>query len=177
MVSNETLDSVFLTEEAFVRRLHLEQRRAERSWRALVLVLLEVGRLLEAGQKLAVGERIAEVLATSIRETNVRGSYEKRSAIGVIFTEVDGGDGASIGNALVTKVHHLLSSKLTTHRVGQITLSFYVFPEDWDKGSKNGSEQELDKVPNWRGFRELAFRGNFDARSPARRRSWLRQPR
>lgn len=140
MVPKATVDSVFLTEEAFVRRLHLEQRRTERSRRPFVLVLLEVGSLLKAGQKLAVCERIAEVLSISIRETDIRGWYEKGSAIGVIFTEVDGAD-ASIGNALVIKIDRLLSSKLTAHQVGQITLSFYVFPEDWDKGSKNGGRK------------------------------------
>jgi len=116
---------VFLTEEAFVRRLHLEQRRTERSRRPFVLVLLEVGSLLKAGQKLAVCERIAEVLSISIRETDIRGWYEKGSAIGVIFTEVDGGgrlDRERPGH----QIDRLLSSKLTAHQVGQITLSFYV---------------------------------------------------
>ena len=136
--TNATLDSVFLTEEAFVRRLHLEQRRTERSRRSFVLVLLEVGSLLKAGHKQAVCERIAEVLSTSIRETDIRGWYEKGSAIGVIFTEVDSVDGASIGNALVTKIHHLLSSKLTAHQMGQITLSFYVFPRTGTKEAKTG---------------------------------------
>src|SRR5579872_5873492 len=131
MASNATLDPVFLAEEVFVRRLHLEQRRTERSRRPFVLMLLEVGSLLKAGQNLTVCESIAEVLSNSIRDTDIRGWYEKGSAIGVIFTEVDSGDGTSIGNALVTKIRRLLSSKLTAHQVGQITLSFYVFPEDW----------------------------------------------
>jgi lipopolysaccharide/colanic/teichoic acid biosynthesis glycosyltransferase len=142
MVSNSTLDSVFLGEEDFVRKLHLEQRRTERSRRPFVLVLLEVGGHLRAGQKLAACERIAQVLSNSIRETDSRGWYEKGSAIGVIFTEVDAAD-ASIGKALVTKIHGLLSSKLTEHQMEQITLSFYVYPEDWDKGSKSGSADAI----------------------------------
>jgi exopolysaccharide biosynthesis polyprenyl glycosylphosphotransferase len=139
MVSNATLDSVFLTEEAFIRRLHLEQRRTERSRRPFVLVLLEVGSNLKPGQKLAACDKIAEVLSSSIRETDSRGWYEKGSSIGVIFTEADAADGPSIGNTLVAKIHRMLSSKLTAHQVEEITLSFYVFPEDWDKGSKSGS--------------------------------------
>jgi lipopolysaccharide/colanic/teichoic acid biosynthesis glycosyltransferase len=142
MVSNATLDSIFLSEEDFVRKLHLEQRRTERSRRPFVFVLLEVEGHLKAEQKLAACERIAQVLSNSIRETDSRGWYEKGSAIGVIFTEVDATD-ASIGKALVAKINGLLSSKLTAHQVGQITLSFYVFPEDWDKGSKNGSARAI----------------------------------
>jgi lipopolysaccharide/colanic/teichoic acid biosynthesis glycosyltransferase len=139
MAPKATLDSVYLTEEGFVRRLHLEQRRTERSRRPFVFLLLEAGRLLKAGQKEAVCERIMDALSTSIRETDIRGWYKSGSAIGVIFTEIGSADGASIGDALVTKIHLVLSSKLTAHQMGQITLSSYVFPEDWDKGSKNGS--------------------------------------
>jgi exopolysaccharide biosynthesis polyprenyl glycosylphosphotransferase len=139
MVPTSTSDSVFLTEEAFIRRLHLEQRRTERSRRPFVLLLLEAGSLLKAGQKPKVCERIVEVLSTSTRETDLRGWYEEGSAIGVIFTEVDSAEGASIGNALVTKIRRLLSTKLSAHQMALITLSFYVFPEDWDKGSRDGS--------------------------------------
>src|ERR1700733_161888 len=101
MVSNATLDSLFLTEETFVRKLHLEQRRTERSRRPFVLVLLEVGNHLKPGPRLAACERIAEALSNSIRETDSRGWYEKGSSIGVIFTEVDATEGASIGSVLV----------------------------------------------------------------------------
>jgi exopolysaccharide biosynthesis polyprenyl glycosylphosphotransferase len=139
MEPNATLNSIFLTEEAFVSRLHLEQRRTERSRRPFVFVLFEVGDRLKGDRKLAVCERIAEVLSTSIRDTDIRGWYENGSAIGVIFTEVGQTDGAAIGNALVTKMQQLLSSKLTASEVGEVALSFYVFPEDWDKGNKNGS--------------------------------------
>ncbi len=40
---------------------------------------------------------------------------------------------------LVAKIQRLLESKLTARELGEVTLSFYVFPEDWDIGSKSGS--------------------------------------
>src|SRR5580698_2671098 len=130
MVPNTTPDSVFLTEEAFVRRLHLEQRRTERSRRPFVFVLLEV-ESAKGGEKAALCERIAEALATAIRETDIRGWYEKGTAIGVIFTEIGLSLSASIGNSLVGKIRGLLESKLTVPEMKQVALSFYVFPEDW----------------------------------------------
>jgi exopolysaccharide biosynthesis polyprenyl glycosylphosphotransferase len=139
MARNKIPDSAFLSEEAFIRRLHLEQRRTERSRRSFVLVLLEARSLLKAGQNLGISERIVEALSTSIRETDLRGWYQQGSTMGVIFTEVSTADGLPIGNTLVAKIHHLLSSKLTSHQMEQITLSFYVFPEDWDRGSKDRS--------------------------------------
>jgi exopolysaccharide biosynthesis polyprenyl glycosylphosphotransferase len=139
MAPKSTPDSVLLTEEAFVRRLHLEQRRTERSRRPFVFLLLEAGSLLKAGQKLAVCERVAEALSASIRETDIRGWYDDGSAIGVIFTELGSADGALIGDSLAAKVHRLLSCKLTAHQMRQITVSYYVFPEDWDRGSQDRS--------------------------------------
>ena len=132
---------MFLTEEAFrpSASFGAKKNRTLALTGGFVLVLLEVGNQPKAGQKLAACERIAEVLSNSIRETDIRGWYETGSSIGVIFTEVDSADGSSIGSALVTKIERLLSCKLTAHQVGKITLSFYVFPEDWDKGSKSGS--------------------------------------
>lgn len=139
MAANTTPGSGLLSDEAFVRRLHLEQRRTERSRRPFVFVLLEVESRLKPGLKQALCEQIADALTNSIRETDIRGWYENGSAIGVIFTEVGTADGTSIGNELAAKVNTLLSSKLSAAQMGQIALTFYVFPEDWAKGSKDGS--------------------------------------
>jgi exopolysaccharide biosynthesis polyprenyl glycosylphosphotransferase len=102
-------------------------------------MLLEVESPRKDGQKLAVCEQIAEALSTSIRETDVRGWYQKGSAIGVIFTEIGVESSTSIGSALVNKIQCLLSTKLSAHQMAQVTLSAYVFPEDWDRGGKNRS--------------------------------------
>jgi exopolysaccharide biosynthesis polyprenyl glycosylphosphotransferase len=139
MVPNAIPEYGFITEEAFVRRLHLEQKRTERSRRSFVFVLLEARNLIKGGQKQGVCERIAETLALSTRETDIKGWYEKGSSVGVIFTEVGAAPGASIGNLLVAKIQRLLESKLSARELGEVKLSFYVFPEDWDIGSKSGS--------------------------------------
>lgn len=126
----------FLDEDAFVRRLHLEQRRTERSKRPFVFILLESA-LLKDGRNQEACHQILNVLSRSIRETDVKGWYESGSSIGLIFTEIGSTNDPSIGNALLEKVRGLIESKLSSDDVSRICFSFYVFPEDWDK--ENGS--------------------------------------
>ncbi len=128
-------DSAFLAEEAFIGRLHLEQKRTERSRRPFVLMLLESASLLNAGQNHGVFDQILRLLSRSIRETDIRGWYEDGAAIGVIFTEIGASDAHSVGSSLVRKMRALLAGALGLDQVNQIQLSYYVFPEDWDKES------------------------------------------
>ena len=136
MPAHSAPDFGFLNQEAFVRRLHLEQKRTERSRRPFVFVLLK-SILLKEGRKQDACHHILSVLSNSIRETDIRGWYENGSSIGLIFTEIGSTDGHSIGNALLDKVRLLLESKLSADEVGRIGLSFYVFPEDWNKDSES----------------------------------------
>ncbi len=83
--------SEMLAEERFVKQLALERKRAERSGRSFVLMLLDPSRLLrEESREEAIG-RIVSALAQSIRETDIRGWYAE-SVIGVIFTEIGTAD-------------------------------------------------------------------------------------
>jgi len=136
MPAQSAPDFGFLNQEAFVRRLHLEQRRTERSRRPFVFMLLKSA-LLREDRKQEACQRILSVLSNSIRETDIRGWYETGSAIGLIFTEIGATDGQSIGSMLLDKVRVLLESKLSADEVGRIGLSFYVFPEDWNKDNES----------------------------------------
>lgn len=125
-------DLGFLPEEAFVRRLRLEQRRTERSRRPFVFVLLESD-LLKDRESDGACSRILHVLAQSLRETDIRGWYEHGRGIGLIFTEIGPKDAATTGAGLLTKVRGLVESKLSPVEYAQVDFSFYVFPDDWDK--------------------------------------------
>jgi len=131
MVPEIVSDSQFLSEENFVRRLHLEQRRTERSRRSFVLVLLESASLLKAGQHTC--QEIQRLLVQSFRETDIRGWYQNGCALGVIFTEIGAGGDRSVGGHLVERVRELLASNLSPEDAAQVRISFYLFPEDWDK--------------------------------------------
>lgn len=126
--------SEFLTQEFFVRRFQLEQKRTERSRRPFVLMLLESTSLLNAARALGAREKILAALSNSTRETDIKGWYRDASVVGVIFTEIGTTNKESVANTLSTKIGDLLSAMLSAEQIRQVDLSFYVFPEDWDKG-------------------------------------------
>ena len=125
-------DTGFLSEEAFIQRLHLEQRRTERSRRPFVFMLIESS-LLQTERKNGWRRSILKVISGSVRETDIRGWYEDGAAIGLIFTEIGREDGHAIGTQLVEKIQGLLTAQLGGE-IGKVQFSFFVFPEDWDKG-------------------------------------------
>lgn len=132
---------LFLSEDAFIGRLHLEQRRTERSHRPFVFVLLESASLLNENQMEGSRKQILDIVLTAFRETDIRGWYRDGSAVGLIFTEIGPADGRSIGNALIDKVRGLLETRLPERKANEVRLSFYLFPEDWSKD--NGSAQAV----------------------------------
>ena len=133
--------SRILSEDAFIARLHLEQRRTERSHRPFIFVLLESAKLLNESQSQGPQKQILDIVLTAFRETDIRGWYREGSAIGLIFTEIGPAEGRTIGTALLEKIRGLLEGTLSPRQAGQVRLSFYVFPEDWDKNQ--GTEEAV----------------------------------
>jgi lipopolysaccharide/colanic/teichoic acid biosynthesis glycosyltransferase len=121
-----------VSEESFRRSISLERKRTERSQRSFLLVLLDLELMLrEPGGDQAL-KQILAVLSTSVRETDVTGWYKKDAVLGVMFTEVATDARAAIVGAILSRVNGLLYSKLSFCDFNQITISHYIFPEDWD---------------------------------------------
>jgi len=129
-----------LPQEQFLSMLCLERKRTERSHRSFVLMLLSSSKLLRPTHPSEAFEKVVSALARSTRETDIRGWYEEGSTLGVIFTEIGTeADGQAVADALLTKVTHALSSVLSIEQINQISLSFHVFPDDWDSQDPGGS--------------------------------------
>jgi len=139
MLPRENPSSGFLTEDVFIQRLQLEQRRTERSRRPFILMILESPDLLKSDEKQGVRQTVLTVLSTSIRDTDIRGWYRNGSAIGLIFTEVGETECRSIGDVLTKKIRGLLGGKLTPQQAARFQFSFYVFPDDWDREEASGA--------------------------------------
>jgi lipopolysaccharide/colanic/teichoic acid biosynthesis glycosyltransferase len=112
--------------------LSLERRRAERSGRQFVLMLLHVGRALQAHKRDGVLPKVGLALSRSTRETDLIGWYERGSIIGVILTEIDPVDINAVLNAVHNKIGAALRAELSLREVNDIHISFHLFPEDWD---------------------------------------------
>ncbi len=137
--NNQSSMAYILAQEPFLRMLSLERKRTERSHRRFVLMLLQSDSLLKAGDHAGTFQKLLCALARSTRETDIKGWYEDRRILGVIFTEIGGAEGKAIATALLNKVTNALCSTLSIEQINQVSLSFHVFPEDWD--NRNGGRQ------------------------------------
>jgi exopolysaccharide biosynthesis polyprenyl glycosylphosphotransferase len=123
-----------LSEEPFVRLLSLERRRAERSRRQFVLMLLDARGVPEPAAKDKVLLKLASAVSCSIRETDVKGWYEKDCIVGAILTEIGPTDTDmdAVLSAVQLRVGAALRRELTQRQANEIHISFHLFPEKWN---------------------------------------------
>ena len=141
------LEAAILDQEPFVRMLCLERKRTERSGRRFVLMLLEAGSLLKAGNDSQALDRVLLAVTQATRETDIKGWYKSGHVIGVIFTEIDGAHGRAVANALLSRVISALGSTLSIEDINEIRLSFHVYPED-SGGNGNGNPSDPFLYPD-----------------------------
>jgi lipopolysaccharide/colanic/teichoic acid biosynthesis glycosyltransferase len=118
-------------EEGFHVVLTLERRRAERSRKPFVLMLLDAHQ--ENGMALSILQRALGVVALSTRETDLIGWYRDGEVLGVIFTEVAGDGQRVAAETLRTKIRTSLQERLGRETAKKITITLHVFPEHWDR--------------------------------------------
>jgi exopolysaccharide biosynthesis polyprenyl glycosylphosphotransferase len=120
-----------LPETSFLRTLCLERKRAERSRKLFVLMLLDAGTPNEDGKEI-YGKAVPALLS-SIRETDITGWYSDHSTLGVIFAELGEAGKESVLRALQSKIASVLDKSLTAKQAEQVHLTFFCFPESWDE--------------------------------------------
>jgi lipopolysaccharide/colanic/teichoic acid biosynthesis glycosyltransferase len=136
-------DTVVLNAEAFRRMIALERKRSERSRKPFMLLLVDMGKYLSTEKNGKTLERILATLALSSRETDITGWYANDNVLGVLFTEI-ASDSNSIPATIITRVTETLRRNLTAEQFGELSLSFHVFPEDWDhEGEQRPSNPTL----------------------------------
>lgn len=127
-----------LQEEAFQGMISLERKRCERSRNAFVLVLLDTGSNGASGKNGRVLRDLASALLGCVRETDVIGWYKERSVLGVILTELMISKRHSTLSTMLSRLTSTLKDSLTFEQFNQITISFYLFPDDWDDDRLEG---------------------------------------
>jgi hypothetical protein len=127
-------DRSTLREQDFLRVIWHERKRAERSQKASLLMLIEMETQFPAERN---GEALGEILtalAAATRETDVTGWYKDDCVVGVMFTEITVEDGSSIVTTVMTRVSEALRSRLSVRQLNQVSISFHLFPEERDHG-------------------------------------------
>jgi exopolysaccharide biosynthesis polyprenyl glycosylphosphotransferase len=120
-----------LNEEAFRRMISLERKRSERSRKPFVLMLLDMGDQHPSESNRLALRKIAAALSVTARETDLTGWYTEDCAVGVMFTEI-GLAGTATLSTMITRVSNTLRTELPSEQFNQVSISFHVFPEDWD---------------------------------------------
>jgi lipopolysaccharide/colanic/teichoic acid biosynthesis glycosyltransferase len=122
-----------LHENVFHSMLTLERRRAERSRKPFVLMLLDAN--LENGIAEEILLQAVDVVVATKRETDLVGWYRKGSILGIIFTEISIEGEIPVTEVLRTKIQTAFVKHMGRDRAGRIAISTHIFPESWDKGS------------------------------------------
>ncbi len=120
-----------IPEDVFHSLLTLERKRAERSRKQFVLMLMDAH--LENGSAAGILKEAVEIVIASKRETDLIGWYRQGAILGVIFTEVNAGADRPITEILRNKFQTTLAERMGKSRAAKIAVSFHVFPEIWDK--------------------------------------------
>src|SRR5580704_6609381 len=106
-----------LMENLFHSMLTLERRRAERSRKLFVLMLLDAN--LEHGTAEETLRQAVDIVVASKRETDLVGWYKQGAILGIIFTEVSLEGETPITETLRSKVESAFAKHLGRARAGK----------------------------------------------------------
>jgi lipopolysaccharide/colanic/teichoic acid biosynthesis glycosyltransferase len=126
-----------LGEDSLRSLLMLERRRAERSHKRFVLMLLDARSLPLNGSLTPFMSEMVSVLYRSIRETDLVGWYEEGEVLAVLFTEINCEGETPITQVLQSKILAALGTKVDRGMLAQLRVSVHLFPEDKDENSSD----------------------------------------
>ncbi len=149
-----------LQEETFHGMLTLERRRAERSHKPFVLMLLDASAFVDAEAATRIMSRVTSVLLKCTRETDLVGWHKKGLILGVIFTEISLEFENPITEILHSKVVNALHDELSRELTSNLFVTAHLLPESRDRGaaepvadtrfypdlSQGGSKKRLPRV-------------------------------
>lgn len=132
-----------LSEGAFHRVISIERRRTERSRKPFLLMLLDLGdySLSETtGKNLG---KVIDALSASTRATDIPGWYKSNCVVGIMFTEIALEDRTSIVSTMIARLSEILRDHLSLEQFSRVSVSFHLFPDDWEGGHKHPSNPVL----------------------------------
>lgn len=128
-----------LSQEAFHHLISIERRRTERSRKPFLLMLLDMGDHLPSPTNGKNLNALFRALSLATRDTDVPGWYESDRVVGMMFTEICLEDRNSIVSTMIKRLSDVLRNNLTLEQFNRVSISFHVFPEDWDQDSRKPS--------------------------------------
>jgi lipopolysaccharide/colanic/teichoic acid biosynthesis glycosyltransferase len=114
---------------SFREKLLQERRRAERSNKPLVVMILDTEYICDLDSTGEIAESLGEGINTSVRGTDICGLLKEGTLIGVILTEVEADKIEAAKRIVAKKTRERLTAVLNVEMVSRITISFRVYPE------------------------------------------------
>ncbi|HDO25033.1 MAG TPA: hypothetical protein ENG95_00125 [Nitrospirae bacterium] len=111
-------------------------------------MIINVHNLFRNNGGKSILEKIAYLLPSCTRDTDIAGWYDYGSVMGVIFTETNVVNKDLIGE----KIYNNLCNILDSEQIKKIEISYHAFPEEYDK-------PKLD--PSW----EFTLNSDWQARA------------
>jgi len=134
-----TEDREILSQKAFHRVISIERMRTERSRKPFLLMLLDMGDHLPSETNGKHLSKILAALASSTRQTDVAGWYETNRIVGAMFIEICPEERQTIVSTIISRVSDILRDQLSLEQFNGVSISFHMFPEEWDSDSKKPS--------------------------------------
>jgi hypothetical protein len=119
--SRDMVPPDFLGQTEFLRVLHLEEKRAERSGMACGLMRIHAPELFAGAE----GERFREELRRALRDTDLCGWYQNRETVGVIFIELQPESAQATSETLASELQARLRQALPDVQKLQISCSTF----------------------------------------------------
>jgi exopolysaccharide biosynthesis polyprenyl glycosylphosphotransferase len=134
-IANYLLDSEYglYVQQYFNDMLAIERKRAERSKKCFVLMLISVKGIEELDKVKKVYKKIVAVLSECIRETDIKGWFQHNNIIGVIFTEIEKAANDDIKEIIARKIERNLIEALSPDLMKNVCLSAHIYPDECEQ--------------------------------------------
>jgi lipopolysaccharide/colanic/teichoic acid biosynthesis glycosyltransferase len=121
-----------LPENVFVGMLGLERKRAERSNRKFLLLLLDAEEATSPESRAQILSGIIEATDTVRRDTDPAGWYKENTVLGIIFTELGALDDTATINRLLHRVREALPTHLSMGDLQYVRVTAHIFTDESD---------------------------------------------
>lgn len=120
-------------EEYFREMICRERKRSERTNRPFILMLVELKDHLKAAGSSGITGKVVETVSATVRDTDILGWLQPAASIGVLITDIDNEAINSVIKNIQEKLDLKFHESLSAAHVRNISVSFQVFPENYEK--------------------------------------------
>jgi exopolysaccharide biosynthesis polyprenyl glycosylphosphotransferase len=121
-----------LPENVFLGILGLERKRAERSNKKFLLLLLDTEDATSPESRTEILNGIVKATDAVRRDTDPAGWYKDNSILGLIFTELGALDDTATINTLMQRIHEALSKHLSKEDLQYVHITAHIFTDELD---------------------------------------------